>query len=41
MQDLGNAAATLAIALMEHRNASAHQRFLPSLVVRNTTADAP
>lgn len=41
MQELGNAAAALAIALMEHRNAEAHQRFLPNLVVRNTTAQPP
>lgn len=41
MLELGNAAATLAIALMEHGNAAPQQRFLPSLVIRNTTAEAP
>jgi DNA-binding LacI/PurR family transcriptional regulator len=37
MQELGDAAAELAIALIEHGKLQPHQTFRPSLVIRRTT----
>lgn len=41
MQELGEAAARLAIALIENGKANPHQVLLPSLVARKTTGPAP
>jgi DNA-binding LacI/PurR family transcriptional regulator len=41
MQELGDAAAELAIALVEHGEAEPHQIFRPSLVIRETTGRVP
>lgn len=41
MQELGNAAVALAIALIEHGNALPHQTFYSRLVERKTTAVVP